>query len=204
MGLGNAFNSRSLDYCVNVLNFWPLSNSSEPNKLSSMNRPLKNPGCVMGCFHSQYWPLAQAFFEWKLFRGWGGTSAGRRAFRRRTRTNIARSTSNDANKTRNKPLSDTRVLIARVPKSGHARRVRFFLVSVIASFTLNVFIPWTLLFPWSGWGAVPLPFPCPTLNFPICEKPYSGDLKHQKQVSGQARLLTWPRLDIRYIHCCFI
>ena len=54
---------------------------------------------------------------------------------------IARSTSNDANKTRNKPLSDTRVLIARVPKSGHARRVRFFLVSVIASFTLNGFIP---------------------------------------------------------------
>ena len=47
---------------------------------------------------------------------------------------IARSTSNDANKTRNKPLSDTRVLIARVPKSGHARplsRVSHFFVSVI-------------------------------------------------------------------------
>ena len=49
------------------------------------------------------------------------SSAGKKSVQTADTREIARSTSNDANKTRNKPLSDTRVLIARVPKRGHAR-----------------------------------------------------------------------------------
>ena len=92
-----------------------------------------------GIYRGRCSPLQHSSYAqwWGLVSQPTSPSAGKKS----VQTAIARSTSNDANKTRNKCAFRSR-------ESQKADTRDPFLVSVIlASFTLDVFIPWTLLFP---------------------------------------------------------
>ena len=78
-------------------------------------------------------------------------SAGKKSVQTRDTREIARSASNDASKTRNKPLCDTRNLIARVSQKRDTRDLfracHTFFVSVMLYaerfYSLNALIPRT-------------------------------------------------------------